>query len=74
MHSEAKQTETAKVGAEKSLLQGHARRKTGWLILKNPNSLVVFRECDNLTLTLAMWSCISHLNPLKLNFLNCKIE
>lgn len=31
MHSEAKQTITAKAGAEKSLLQGYARRKTGWV-------------------------------------------
>ena len=29
MQSEAKQTKTAKAGAEKSLLHGHARRKTG---------------------------------------------
>ena len=35
MHSEAKQTETSEFGAEKDLLQGHARRM-GASCLKKP--------------------------------------
>ena len=43
MHSEAKQTETSEFGAEKGLLQGHAK-KTGALCSKYPNSPMVSGE------------------------------
>ena len=43
MHSEAKQTETSEFGAEKSLLQGHARRM-GDSASKTTELLTVFRE------------------------------
>ena len=42
-HSEAKQTKTLELGAEKGLLQGQARR-IGVLCSKTLNSLMVFRE------------------------------
>ena len=41
MHSEAKQTETSEFGAEKGLLQGHARRRVAHT-LKTLNSLKAF--------------------------------
>ena len=43
MHSEAKQTETSEFGAEKGLLQGHARR-TGGLYPKNPELPKEFQQ------------------------------
>ena len=44
MHSEAKQTETSEFGAEKGLLQGHARRTGGLSSPQTPNSLKDFSK------------------------------
>ena len=44
MHSEAKQTETQEFGAEKSSLQGHARRMGGLCPHKTPNSWKCFSK------------------------------
>ena len=41
---EAKQTETLAFGEEKGLLQGHPNEENGWLMLRNPNSLIIFME------------------------------